>query len=381
MHDTTDAAAAGHVTLPAAARSRVRGIDVARGIAIVGMVMIHIGPQTVPGGGALGAAYRSAHGRASILFIVLAGIGVSLLAGGRHGATPGAVGARLWWRALVLLPLGLALQSLPVNVAVILQYYAVYFVVASLLVRLGDRVLLAVAATGLTAGPVIVLWLQRTVPGWFEPGVPAWNDASRIVRDILLTGYYPVAVWIAPLATGMWLGRRDLRAPATPWRMLAGGAIVAAVGFVSSDLLVGALGPATSDGDWRQLAVVVPHNEMPLWVVTASGIAVAITGSCILVARRLPRLVWPMVAFGQLALTVYVLHILVLAWRPEWLVRDGFAAAWASIGRFTLISVALATAYRLVAARGPLEILLRAPWQGGGPRPASRPVPPGARGA
>jgi uncharacterized membrane protein len=347
---------------PAPLRPRLRGIDMARGIAIVGMVMVHIGPQDAPGGGVLGAAYRSPHGRASILFIVLAGIGVSLLTDGPSGRRLQGVTARLWWRALVLLPIGLMLQSLPVNVAVILQYYAFYYVIASGLMRLGDRMVLVVAAGSATLGPVVLIWLHQVLPAWFQTGVPRWHDAARIIRDVLVTGYYPAIVWTAPLAIGIWIGRRNLRDPRTAGMLLVGGALVAAIGFVLSDALVAALGPASSEGDWRQLAAIEPHNEMPLWVLTSTGIAAAIVGCCLLLAQWLPRVVWPAVAFGQLAFSVYILHVLVLAWQPEWLVREEVVPAWLSVARFAVVSIALATAYRAVASRGPFEQLLRAPW-------------------
>jgi hypothetical protein len=336
--------------------SRLRGIDMARCVAIIGMVMVHIGPQDLTGGGFVGAAYRSSHGRSAILFIVLAGIGVSLLSGwSARGAgsdagdlrpntpRPGTT-ARLWWRALILLPAGLMLQSLPTNVAVILQYYAV-------------------AASSATLGPVVLVWLQQTAPTLFQPGVPEWNDVARIARDILVTGYYPVIVWTAPLSIGIWLGRRGLRDVDIAGQLLVGGASAAAAGFLLSDALVGAFGTAASDADWRQLAMIEPHNEMPLWVLTATGIAVAIVGCCLLLAHALPRVVWPLTAFGQLAFSVYVLHILVLGVQPEWLVRDDFIPAWISVARFTVISVALATAYRAMASRGPFELLLHAPRQ------------------
>jgi uncharacterized membrane protein YeiB len=348
---------------PVPITSRLGGIDMARGVAIVGMVMVHIGPQDAPGGGLLGAAYRSSHGRASILFIVLAGIGVSLLTGGPSGTRLTDATARLWWRAVVLLPIGLALQSLPVNVAVILQYYAVYYVIASGLMRLGDRTVLAVAAGSATLGPVVLIWLHQVAPAWFQTGVPRWHDAARIIRDILVTGYYPAIVWTAPLAIGIWIGRRDLRDTRAAGLLLAGGALAAAIGFVLSDALVAALGPASQEGDWRQLATIEPHNEMPLWVLTSTGIATAIVGCCLHLARRLPRVVWPAVAFGQLAFSVYILHVLVLAWQPEWLLREEVVPAWLSVARFAVVSIALATAYRAVASRGPFEQLLRAPWR------------------
>jgi hypothetical protein len=328
------------------------------------MVAVHIGPQSQPGGGLLGAAYRSSHGRAAILFVLLAGVGVSLLAGTHAPARRRHARLQLAWRAFVLLPAGVALQALPTNVAVILQYYAVYFVVAAAVLRWSDRSLLTGAALSATAGPVLLVWLHRTVPDWFLPGVPAWTDVGRIVRDVLLTGYYPVVVWSAPLMVGMVIGRRDLRDDATAATLLVAGAVAAATGFVLSDALVGLLGEATSDADWRRLAVTEPHSEMPLWLLTATGIATAALGSCLLLARRLPRGAWPLTALGQLALTVYVVHIVVLAVRPEWLVRATFGPAAVSLLRFTVVATLLAVAWRAVAPRGPLEAALRAPWGG-----------------
>lgn len=331
----------------------------ARALAIIGMVMVHIGPRDLSGGGLSGAAYRSTHGRAAIVFIVLAGIGVSLLVGDRSPDRVTGAWMRLGWRTLVLLPAGLALQTLDIDVAVILQYYAVYFLVAIAVLELSDRALLTLAACSATLGPVLLIWLERTVPSWFLPGVPAWHDVSRVVRDIVLTGYYPVAVWTAPLALGMWIGRRDLGSTTVVRSLAFAGAVVAATAFLVSDALVALLGPATSSGDWHQLYIIEPHNEMPLWMLSSAGIAVTVIAGCVLLARRLPRATWPLVALGQLALTAYVTHLLVLHWWPQWLDRSTYGDAWLSVGRFTLVALVLATAYRAIATRGPFELLLR----------------------
>jgi hypothetical protein len=126
---------------PAGVRGRIRGVDLARAIAIVGMVMVHVGPTGSEATGALGGIYGLSHGRASVLFVLLAGLGVSLLDsdrmldGDRDSARSAArrrpAWARLGFRAALLLPLGLALQLLDHGVLVIVQYYAVYFVVAA----------------------------------------------------------------------------------------------------------------------------------------------------------------------------------------------------------------------------------------------------------
>ena len=347
---------------PTAVRSRIGGIDMARALAIVGMVMVHVGPEDAPGADLAAAAYRAPHGRASVLFVLLAGIGVSLLAGGQDPRRRRAVAGRLLWRSLVLLPAGLWLQVRVPAVAVILQYYAVYFLVALAALRLADRWLLVGAAASAIVGPVLVIRLQQAAPHLYQFGVPRWTDAARIARDIVVTGYYPVVVWTAPLLLGMLLGRRNLRSPAIAGRLLAGGTVVAATGFLLSDLLVALMGPATSSIDWRRLATIVPHNEMPLWMVTSTAIAVAVLGACVLLVRALPTATWPLVALGQLALTVYVLHLVVLDLEPTWLVRDTVGAAWLSVARFTLVAALLATAWRTLAPRGPFEMLLRPPW-------------------
>jgi hypothetical protein len=331
----------------------------ARALAIVGMVMVHIGPRDLPGGGLSGAAYRATHGRAAIVFIVLAGIGVSLMASGRSPGDLPRVRGQLAWRALILLPAGLMLQTLDTGVAVILQYYAAYFLVAMLALGLRDRTLLVVAACSATLGPFVLIVLERAVPTWFLPGVADWRDVARVARDIAITGYYPVIVWTAPLLIGMWVGRRDLRSPLVARTVAATGAGLAAVAFVTSGLLEAFGGPATSTTDWRQLYMIEPHNEMPLWVLASTGIALAVIGGCVLLARRLSRATWPFVALGQLALTAYIVHLLVLHLWPHWLRRDAYGTAWVAITLFTGAALLLATAYRAVARRGPFELLLR----------------------
>ena len=356
----------------AAGATRISGIDVARALAIVGMVMVHIGPQDAGKPGIAAQAYRLSHGRASILFVVLAGIGVSLLAGDRSPQRRRSATQRLLWRAVVLLPIGLALQETGVAIAVILHFYAGYFLVATLLLRLSDRVLLGCMALSAGAGPVVYLWLHRVAPSWFSEDAPHWYQAGRILRDILLTGHYPLVTWTAPLAFGIWIGRHGLRSRRRAVWMLVGGAAIAALGFVVSNLLITRYGLAVGEADWRQLFMDEPHDNMPLWLLTSSATAMSVIAGCLLVADRLPRLSWPLVAFGQLAFTAYVLHALVLRWIPQWLMRETLDAAWVSTARFTLVSLVAATAYRAVARHGPFELLLRPPWLRQEPMPWSR---------
>lgn len=342
--------------------SRIRGIDLARAIAILGMVMVHIGPVRMDGFGALGAAYRLPHGRAAILFVVVAGIGISLLAGDRTRDRLRRTIARLGWRALVLLPAGLALATLPHSVAVILHFYAFFFLIATVTLWLSNRVLLILAASFALVGPITLLLARQERPEWFAPGMPNWNEAGHIARDLVLSGTYPAVVWVVPLFLGIWVGRQNLRS----LRIVAGvavlGSVLAALSFVARDVLQGHVDAPSSKADWSQLAALEPHNGMPLWVLSATGIAIALVGICIFLARALPRLVWPAVAVGQLALTVYVVHLLVLSEWSDWLRRESFESASWSVGRFVIVALVLATLWRAIASRGPLEALMHLPW-------------------
>lgn len=351
-------------TTPAARRGRIQGLDAARALAVVGMVMVHFGPFPLSGEDLASVAYRTTHGRASILFVVLAGVGVSLLAGDRSPARLRSSWLRLAYRAAVLLPLGLALQPLDHGVLVILQYYAVYFLVAAAVLPLGDRALLGLALALGVLGPVAHLAGEMALPGWFEAGGPAaiTDGPVQITRDLLLTGSYPVVTWSAPVLFGMWLGRRELRATAVRWWLVGGGAAAAAVVYGSSLALQGWLGVPGEEPTWLRLVTGEAHSQMPPWLMGATAVATVVIGLTLLLADHLPRLLWPLVATGQLAFTVYVGHLLVLAWAPHLLARETVPAAGLSVLRFTVVTAALAMAWRAAFRRGPLELLLRLPW-------------------
>lgn len=335
------------------------GIDAARAVAIIGMVMVHVGPTDTIEPGLASRVYGVSHGRASILFAVLAGIGVSLLAGDRSPERLRSVTLRLAWRTLVLLPLGLVLQELGHGVLVILQYYAVYYVVAAFAARMADRVLLALAVLWTVVGPLLYVGIQVWRPSWAAAAgaATASDPPSQIVRDLLLTGSYPVLTWSAPILFGVWLGRRDLRRPATQAVLVVAGTAVGGAAALVARLA----GPGGSTG-WGQLVLAEAHSQMPLWIAGATGVAAAVLGACLLLASAAPRVTWPFAAMGQLAFTVYVVHLLVLAVAPDLLGRDTVGAASTSVLRFTIATVALCSAWRLLLPRGPLEVLLRLPW-------------------
>lgn len=357
-------------------RGRVRGIDAARALAIVGMVMVHFAPFPVPVDDPLSLAYSTSYGKASILFVVLAGVGVSLLAGDRSRERLRSTWQRLVFRAAVLFPMGLVLELLGTRVAVILQYYALYFLIAGVGALLPDRWLLGAALALTAASPVVLLAARFAEPGWFDnaPGEVSLDQPVRLLRALALTGYYPAITWAPPVLFGVWLGRRHLGSRRTQWTLAGGGTAVAAAAYLASAGLTSWLGrPPDNGASWRRLILSEGHSEMPLAILGATAVATLVLGLCLLLGSRLPRLSWPLAAMGQLAITIYVGHLFVLAFAPQLLLGDTVEGAALSVLRFTVIAAAAASLWRIRFSRGPIESVLHLPWSRTDPPPA-RPI-------
>jgi uncharacterized membrane protein YeiB len=351
----TDAAAVG------ARGRRIGGVDLARALAIVGMLAVHFGPTGITD--AAGRLYALPHGRASILFVLVAGVGVSLLASSR---TTSLAEARwkLAWRSALLLPLGLLLQDLDHRVLVILQTYGALFLVGIVVLRLPDRALLALAGALMALGPVLFLIGRMTAPETFDRTAIAWSDPlSRILVGVLASGPYPLPVWASPFVLGMWIGRRDLRAPVVRALLVALGAAVAVAAPYVGTALERVFGQATTAATWTALLGSAPHSQMPPWLAGSMGSAALVLGLSLVVADALPRATWPLVAMGQLALTVYVAHLVALhAWGGALRSRE-VGEALRNVLLFTAGAALLATLWRAVVPRGPLEGLLDLPWR------------------
>ncbi|MDN5696535.1 MAG: DUF418 domain-containing protein [Rubrobacter sp.] len=365
-------------------RQRLYGVDAARTMAIAGMVMVHFGPFEAPDT-FTGDLYSLSSGRASVLFALLAGVSVSLLAAARPApkvpateqsdnadanttaSTPSTVTntarVRLIVRALPLLPLGLYLQTLDHNALVILQYYSLYFVLAALMLGLRSEHLLNAAGVVLIFGPLLYLLTATSSPGWFSQ-LPATltDEPSRIALELLLTGAYPLLTWAAPVVFGMWLGRRDLQATRLKFSLLVGGVVVTAAAASAS--VLASTPPLDPESQaWSFLLSSEPHSQAFIWMAGATGSACAVLGLLLLAADVAPRLMWPLAATGQLALTIYVGHIVAMHLTGDLLEREQIAEAAITVAVFMAAAVALSVAYRAVFGQGPLEALLGLPYK------------------
>ncbi len=336
--------------------TRLAGLDLARALALIGMLMVHVGPTNAEG--ATGWFYALPHGRASVLFMVVAGVGVSLMTTNRQDGA-----RRMLWRALLLLPLGLALQMPDGAPMIILPTYAVVFVLAIELVRLSTPVLLGIAATAALAGPAGFLLGYLRAPDVFANAPVSLHDpAGAILHGIVLSGPHPVVTWLFPFLAGVILGRLDLHDRTVQFLLVFVGGIAAliltAIGLVSGVILADAL----AEPGWLWLLRRDAHSQMLLWLWAATACATTVLGAALWLGERADTWLRPLTQTGRIALSFYVGHILALWGWPEALRADQPVEA-AGIALAITVGTALAAMIWLrLFSRGPLEMLLQPPW-------------------
>jgi uncharacterized membrane protein len=224
-------------------------VDAARGLAVLGMVAVHVLPTTTAEGG-LTLAEQIAGGRSSAAFAVLAGVGVALAT--RRGTDRWRQRLRLLLRALLVAALGLWLGELDTGVAVILVYYGVFFVLLLPFLGWPPRRLLAAAAGVALVVPVLSYAVRSRTsdPDYSNPTYDSLVRApGELASELLLTGVYPAVPWAAYLLTGLAVGRLALDRTSTAVRLAVAGAALWAVAAAASALLLGPAGGYAAIGE------------------------------------------------------------------------------------------------------------------------------------
>ncbi|MER7819168.1 acyltransferase family protein [Streptomyces sp. NPDC096153] len=371
---------------------RMIGLDLARGLAILGMFAAHVGPDPSVGG-PLGWVMEVARGRSSALFALLAGFSLVLLTGrpqprtGRGGRQ--AIG-RVLIRAAVLMALGYALVLLDTDVDVILSFYGLLFVLALPLYRLSARTLALIAASTALVMPQVLYVLRAAAdPGDRSDVVVGLDPLARLtgsdgLLELFVTGEYPALTWFSFIVAGMAVARLDLTRRDVLTKLAGTGAALAVIGYGGSWLALhavpGALagvsaatdgGPAASawwsdavgeefapgHPDW--LLVASPHSQTTWSIVGNLGVALAVLAGCFLAVRLAGprvRLLAPLAAVGSISLTAYVAHIMAIRLLGTF-DGDEWPALPVLLG-FAVAAMGSALLWTRFFRRGPLEYLL-----------------------
>lgn len=203
---------------------RIVALDIARGIAVLGMAAAH----TVELSGELRWADPSTwgelvSGRSSILFAFLAGISIALMTGRARVPAQEELGRMrlsLFARGLVIFVIGLGLELLGSSVAVILTFYGAVYAVSVVFIGMRVRSVVIWAAALTIAGPVAVAGIQVLAGS-------AYGSGMSFVFD----GTYSIVVWCALMIAGLAFGRLDVTRKKTAALGLALGVLLSVTGY------------------------------------------------------------------------------------------------------------------------------------------------------
>ncbi|SMH31377.1 Uncharacterized membrane protein YeiB [Rathayibacter oskolensis] len=323
------------------APTRIPGLDVARGLAVLGMFAAHLAPvgREMPW-----------DGRSSVLFAVLAGVSIGLMTGGASRSShPLRDTGSILLRGLYLLVIGVALTLLGTPIAVILPHYGVMFAVAALLLFLPRAALAGLVVVFAVIGPVVVDQLVLSGTAWLARLPP---EEALLARMPLtwLTQYYPVPSWLAYVVLGLLIARCDIRSRTTQRWLVLGGFAGVVLGY-GGGLVLG--GPESIEA----------HSSTTAELLGAGGVAAIAIGSLTALTERVPllrRITAPIAAVGAMPLTIYSVQLVALAVYLVPYEPFDFEAwrSWTLLAGFVFGSIAFALLWRRFVGQGPLEWLL-----------------------
>lgn len=368
---------------------RLQAVDLARCVAILGMVTLDVvlnacidrhGHRFVDDGPVwLDLLTGIWNGRASALFVMLAGFGMVLMSKAKAGAPLDPERARrvrrtVLRRCAVLFVIGNMLQASTFWYASILQFYSFFLGFGFLFLTVRSRWLLLVAAALLPA----FLGLYQVFDYKWD-----WDDEHGLARsgwvgadefwtlpgqlsNYFFNGVYPLVPWFGFVLVGIWVGRLELT-DARVRRPLIFGAAATLAGTVG----LWELAQVTiADPGLLAYFSLYRFPPMPLYMLSAAAQGVLIIGLCFEIAPRLVGRRWvePLVATGQMSFTVYLVHILVAGgWRPGLFelmdfppgIGAGVESGWLRAIVFVPLVVLGCGWWKRHVGAGPMEALLR----------------------
>lgn len=352
---------------------RIIGLDVARAWAVIGMIVVNfklvLGKEGAPW---FQAIVGFLDGKAAATFVVLAGVGIALMTR-RARATQDAMqwrelSVRLTKRALFLWGLGLSYWWIwPAD---ILHYYAIYMLVLMVFWRWRPVISLWGAIVLVLLYPFLFLILDYEAHwNFITLDYKGFWTLGGFLRNLWVDGFHPVLPWVAFMLVGYWYGCQDLRDEAVLKKTLYG----AGLGWLMVQGLSWGLIEGLSEGNPEerlllgQVLGMSPMPPFPIYMLNGICSALLVIALGIWWGRVQPTGVG-VVAFakmGQLALTFYVLHVLLGMGLVDWWAPEAF-------GHYNLaFSVTYALVFSggcMIAAifwkryfkEGPLEAWLRA---------------------
>lgn len=351
---------------------RIIGIDVARALAVIGMILVNFKLIFGHSGQSwLNHFSDIFDGKAAATFVVLAGVGLAFMTSTSHTSNDpmswNKARIKIIKRALLLFIIGISYINIwPAD---ILHFYGVYMLGALILIKTRPRYLLLAALVLILVYPGLMMLFDYDT-GWDFSTFKYQNfwSIKGFFRNLFFNGFHPVVPWTGFMLIGIWYGRQNLN----DVRFLKKSIIIGLALFVTLKLLSTILIQLFSEGnqkvanELRQVLGTSPMPPLPIYMLSGSCIAISIISACILVSSRFSYhpIIKTLVYTGQMALTFYVAHVVLGVGLVEFFGNSelgtyslNFSIAYALL--FSMGCVAFALLWRRFCSIGPLEWVMR----------------------
>ena len=286
--------------------SRIIGLDIARSLAIIGMIVLHMASL-------VWHTKVILNGLPAALFAILAGITLMIIARDFTVTTF----LRIIARGCIITLFGLALLPVGGEIQVVLVVIGITMILVSWIPPLcwWWKLLLLVAATAAATIKYAPLTLPQVYP---LLAYTAYFLAGMLLYEVYIRNSRVVAQWVS---TGI-------------------AALIAAAGFYFR---------FTPDmPGWLRFT---GHTGVLGEIVLSIAVAAIVLHLCLLIGRTVPKLAYPSAALGAMSLSIYILHVLTAYYWQSYvsLHNTGWACA------FIALFLVLATFWRCLMGKGPAE--------------------------
>jgi len=353
-------------------KQRIIGIDVARALAIIGMIIVNF--KIAFGGNGSGFLKSFAEifeGKAAATFVVLAGIGLAFMTNSairnNDKLKLNTVRKRILKRALFLFIVGIS--YIAIWPADILHFYGIYMLLVLLFLTSKPKIVLIFSTLLILLYPFLMLFLDYD-NGWnfitFE--YSGFWTSSGFIRNLFYNGFHPVIPWSAFMLFGFWFGKQNLNRE----KFLYKSFIISTISFLAIQILsfltitILAEGNQQTTKELTEILGTSPMPPLPVYMFGGIAIAISIISACILIAKRYPKnkIISALNKTGQLALTFYVAHVVIGMGIIDTINSSKmgnysieFSVIYALV--FSLFCIAFAVIWLKYKKSGPLEWIIR----------------------
>lgn len=353
--------------------NRIEGLDVARAIAIFGMIIVNfkIVMGADHGNSALMVFSSLFEGRASALFVILAGMGITFLSRNKQLNSCDfeifRIQVSLFKRAILLIGLGYMFTLIwPAD---ILHFYGFYFLIGLVSINLSDKNLLRLTTAIILIFPVLMGVIDYE-HGWNWKTLNYQNfwTLDGILRHQFFNGFHPVFPWSAFLVFGMWLARKNLLALCTQKKMFAVSLLLlVTIESVFYGLRLFAvdnseLGLLKDEVTFLFSTSIIP--PLPQYMLSAICSSLIIIVACVFIYQKYAHsnLLNYLAKTGQLSLSIYIAHVIVGMGLIEYLGlfdTSSIEMALLSAIVFCILSIVFSNIWLKYFKLGPFEILFK----------------------